>query len=351
MMNSRTVRRLALAVSTAAMAFTVAACGDNSSTSSGGSASGGGSGKLTELSVQMFPQTMGTIPLKVARDQGLFKRNGLDVSVSDGAAGPAMVAALAAGKLDGVGIPMFVGMQSVLAGAKIKALVGLVGGGGSVVFVSNRVPKADAAYPGSATALAGRTAAISAPGGFSDRMFRKYVDGAGATLKYQTLPGIAPEVAAMKAGKVDAVNFDLASSYPFVKSGVGHILWDFQKTGPTELQGASTSEVWVSDKFAKENPQAADAFTRSIAQADAWIKDPANREAVRKYFSTITGTDIADKDLDGMIEAIKPAVGEKDVQAYTGFLDKGVQPPSASDLLAPPAPEDQAAVDQLAKTP
>ena len=52
-----------------------------------------------------------------------------------------------------------------------------------------------------------------------------------------------------------------------------------------------------------------------------------------------------------MIEAIKPAVGEKDVQAYTGFLDKGVQPPSASDLLAPPAPEDQAAVDQLAKTP
>jgi ABC-type nitrate/sulfonate/bicarbonate transport system substrate-binding protein len=107
----------------------------------------------------------------------------------------------------------------------------------------------------------------------------------------------------------------------------------------------------VSDKFAQENPKTAEAYARSIAQADAWIKDPANREAVKKYFSAITGTDIADADLDAMIEAIKPAVGEKDVQAYTGFLDKGVQPPSASDLLAPRAPEDQAAVDQLAKTP
>ena len=84
---------------------------------------------------------MGTIPIKVAQDQGIFEKNGLDVSVSDGTAGPTMVSALAAGKVDAVGIPMFVGMQSVLAGAKIKALVGLIGGGGSVVFVSDRVPE------------------------------------------------------------------------------------------------------------------------------------------------------------------------------------------------------------------
>ena len=220
---------------------------------SGGSASSGGS-KVTELSVQAFPDDDGNDSAEGRRGPGHLQEERLDVSVSDGAAGPAMVAALAAGKVDAIGVPMFVGMQSVMAGAKIKALIGLVGGGGSVVMVSNRVPKADATYPESAQVLDGRTAAISAPGGFWTGMFRKYVDGAGATLKYQTLPGVAPEVAAMKAGKVDAVNFDLASSYPFVKSGVGHILWDFQNTGPTELQGASTSEAWVSDKFAKENP-------------------------------------------------------------------------------------------------
>ena len=342
-------RQLALAACIAAMAFAVAACGDDSTSGSGGSASGGGSSKVTKLSFQTFPQTMGTIPIKVAREQGIFEKNGLDVSVSDGAAGPTMVSALAAGKVDAVGIPMFVGMQSLLAGAKIKALVGLIGGGGSVVFVSDGVPESDAPYPESAKALDGKTAAISAPGGFSEKLLKRYVDGAGASLKYATLPGVAPEIAAMKAGKVDVVNFDLASSYPFVKQGVGHVFWDFQTTGPDELRGATTNEVWVSDKFLEANPKAAEAFARSIAQADTWIADPANRAQVGKYFSAIAGGQVADGDLDPMIEAVKPAVGEKDVEVYNGFLDKGAAPLTASALLAPMAPQDETAVKQLAE--
>jgi NitT/TauT family transport system substrate-binding protein len=350
MKQSRASRQLALAASIAAMAITVAACGDHSKSGSGGSASGGsGSAKVTKLSFQTFPQTMGTIPIKVAQEQGIFKKNGLDVSVSDGTAGPTMVSALAAGKVDAVGIPMFVGMQSVLAGAKIKALVGLIGGGGSVVFASDRVPQSDTPYPASAKALDGKTAAISAPGGFSEKLLKRYVDGAGASLKYATLPGVAPEIAAMKAGKVDVVNFDLASSYPFVKQGVGHVFWDFQTTGPDELRGATTNEVWVSDDFLAKNPDAAKAFARSIAQADAWIADPANRAQIGKYFSAIAGGQVADGDLDPMIEAVKPAVGEKDVEVYNGFLDKGAGPLTASALLAPMAPQDETAAKQLAE--
>jgi ABC-type nitrate/sulfonate/bicarbonate transport system substrate-binding protein len=238
-----------------------------------------------------------------------------------------------------------------LTGAFLTAKHGiaalLAGGGGSVVFVSERVPKTDAPYPESAKALDGKTAAIAAPAGFSERMLKRYADGAGASLKYVTLPGVAPEIAAMKAGKVDVVNFDLTSSYNFVKQGIGHVFWDFQTTGPNELRGVTTNEVWVSDKFLEENPQAADAFARSIAQADAWIKDPANRAEVGKYVSEIAGGQVADEDLDPMIEAIKPAVGEKDVEAYNGFLDEGVEPPTANALLAPMAPQDEAAAAQL----
>ena len=162
---SEAAKRLALAASVAGMALAASACGADNDTAN----SGGGSASTTKMSFQTFPQTMGTIPIKVAQEQGIFETNGLEVSVSDGTAGPTMVSALAAGKIDAVGIPMFVGMQSVRAGAKIKALVGLIGGGGSVVFVSERVPKSDAPYPESAKALDGRTAAISAPGGFRRR--------------------------------------------------------------------------------------------------------------------------------------------------------------------------------------
>lgn len=339
MKSHKAANRLVLAVSVAAMALTAGACGDGND---------GGTAGITEMSFQTFPQTMQTVPVKVAQEQGIFKKNGLEVSVSDGTTGPVMLSALAAGKVDAVGIPMFLGMQSVEAGAKVKALVGLVGGGGSVVFVSKRVPQSDAPYPESANALDGRTAAIPAPGGYSDRIFKRYVGGAGASMKYITLAGIAPQIAAMKAGKVDVMNLDLTSSYGFVKQGIGHVLWDFQTTGPDGLRGASTSDVWVSGKFLDENPEAAEAFARSIAQAAAWIKDPANRAEVGKYFSEIARGQVADEALDPMIEAIEPAIRAKDVEVYNGLLDKGAQPLTANALLAPMAPQDQAAAEQLA---
>ena len=105
----------------------------------------------------------------------------------------------------------------------------------------------------------------------------------------------------------------------------------------------------MSDEFLAKNPEAAKAFARSIAQADAWIEDPANRAQVGKYFSEIAGGQVADEDLDPMIEAIKPAVGEKDVEVYNGFLDEGAGPLAASALLAPMAPQDETAAKQLAK--
>jgi NitT/TauT family transport system substrate-binding protein len=337
-------KRLALAASAAAMALAVAACGGDPNASSGG----GGGRQVTEMSFQTFPQTLVGVPVKVAAEQGFFERNGLDVTLSDATGGPAMIAAVAAGQVDAVGIPMFVGIQSRLAGAKIKALVGLVGGGGSVVFVSNRVPETDTPYPESARDLDGRTAAIAAPGGFSERVFQEFVEGAGASLKYQPIPGVAAQIAAMKAGKIDMTNFDIAASYSFAKQGVGRVFWDFQTTGPSELRGVSTSEAWVSEKFVEENPEAAEAFARSIAQADAWLKDPANRDQAGTYFDAVAGTQVADADLEPMIEAMKPAVGQTDVDAYARLLQDGVKAPPASELLAPKAPHDQAAVEQLA---
>jgi hypothetical protein len=57
---------------------------------------------------------------------------------------------------------------------------------------------------------------------------------------------------------------------------------------------------------------------------------------------------VADEDLEPMIEAMKPAVGQTDVDAYARLLQDGVKAPPASELLAPTAPHDPAAVEQLA---
>ncbi|MFI5313815.1 MAG: ABC transporter substrate-binding protein [Candidatus Dormibacteria bacterium] len=341
------VRRFLFAATAAGMAVAVAACG---SSSGGGpssatlAASATNGGKLTKVSVQAFPQTLGDIPIQVAQQQGFFKKNGLDVTLTPGAAGPAMIAAVASGQVDAVGIPMPVGLQSLKAGANVRAAVGLIGGGGSVVFVSSRVPATTAPYPASAKGLQGRTVAISAPGGFSDRMLRYFLGKAGVSANYATLPGVAPETAAMQAGRVDAVNFDLASSYKLQKQGLGRILWDFQTTGPSDLRGVSTNELWVSSSFATQHPQEAQALAKSIAQADAWIK--SNQSQAAKYFTQVAGSPVTGPALAAMVNAMDPVVGTKDIQAYTPLL--GGNPPATSDVVASSAPQDPAAAQTLA---
>ncbi|SER28283.1 ABC transporter substrate-binding protein [Arthrobacter sp. OV608] len=331
---------LTLTVTLAATAVSAAACAPGKDQATANS--------LTAISFQTFPGTMQTIPVKVAQDQGFFKDNGLEVTANDGANGPAMLAALAAGQVDVAGIPMFVGTQALVSGVKAKAVVGLIGGGGTTLFVSDRVAESDAPYPESAKVLEGRTAAIAAPGGFTDRLFKRYVDGAGGPMKYETIPGIPPQIAAMKAGKVDVVHFDLVGAYAAAKQGLGRVLWDFQTTGPEDLIGASTSEAWMSDKFLEEKPEKAKAFARSIAQASAWIKDPANKAEAGKYFSGIAGVEVAEQDLAPMIKAVSPVVGPRDVEVYNGLFPEGTQPLSPSAVLAPMAPQDDAAAEKLA---
>ena len=51
-----------------------------------------------------------------------------------------------------------------------------------------------------------------------------------------------------------------------------------------------------------------------------------------------------------MLAAMRPTISERDVTAYAALLDKGADV-SASTLLAPQAPADEAAVKQLAETP
>ena len=333
----RAIKAVAFASVFAVTTSAAVACGGEETTDGG----------LTPITFQTFPGTVQTIPIKVAQEQGFFKENGLEVSNVDGTNGPAMAAAVAAGQVDVTGLPMFLGMQSIASGAKLKAVVGLSGGGGSVVFVSDRIPQSDSSYPESAEGLDGKTAAIAATGGYSERLLRRYVESAGVSLEYVTLPGFSAQVAATKAGQIDVMNFDLVTAYGLTKKGVGHVLWDFQETGPDEIRGATTTEAWVSDKFLAENPTAAKAFARSIVQADAWIEDPANRDAVSGYFSELAGTEVSGKDLDPMVKIMNPVVSAHDVEIYRGFFDEGTEPPKADAVLAPIAPQDDAAVAEL----
>lgn len=343
----KAITAAAFTVAVVTMASALAGCsgGDGGGTASGGTTPA--DEPLTPITYQTFPQTMQTIPTTVAQEQGFFTENGLEVTFVDGTNGPAMLAAIAAGQVDVAGLPLFLGMQSIVSGAKIKAISGITGPGGAVVFVSDRIEETDAAYPKSAAVLEGKTAAIAAPGGFSERFLKRYIDETGVAMQYATIPGVPAQVAAMKAGQIDAMHADLVTGYSLTQQGIGHILWDFQETGPDELRGATSVDAWVSDAFLAEDPDAAEAFARSIAQAIAWMQDPENGEEVAEYVSAIAGIDVPVDDLGPFITAMSAIVSANDVEVYDGFFDEGTAPLAADDVLAPIAPQDEAAVEKM----
>ena len=287
------------------------------------------------------------MPIKVATDHGFFEENGLQVNASDGATGPAMVAALAAGQVDLAGVPNFVGMQSNVAGANLQVVAGLTGGGGSVLFAGNDIPRPDTDYPESAQALNDAILAAAAPGGFSDRLYTFLIEDAGITgAQITTLAGVPENLAAIQAGRIDVANLDLISSFRGEQEGIGYVLYDFQETGPQEFRGASTNAVWATADFIENNPDVVEAFARSIAQADAWLQDPANAEEARAYFAAVAGADVPDELLEKLLVSMKAIVGPADLEAYAQLLDD----PAAFDpatALSPAVPQDEAALNQL----
>ena len=56
---------------------------------------------------------------------------------------------------------------------------------------------------------------------------------------------------------------------------------------------------------------------------------------------------LSDADLDQMIESLRPTLEDRDVAGYEPLLPEGLTVPPSSDVLAPWAPEDEAAVDEL----
>ncbi len=273
----------------AVIVLALSACSnDPSEASQGGTAS---------VSVSYFTNTLPGLPVEVAQQEGFFKENSLDVTIESGTSAPALLQPVAAGQSDVTIIPASVAAPALGQGSALRAVVAT--GGGSTVVVGDSVDVPDADYPESAQALAGKTIAITAPGGYSDQLFKYIGSDAGVPgMEYVTVAGVAENIAALESGRVDAVNLDPISAIRVQRMGLGEILYDLQQTGPDSLLNVPVAYGWANEEFADD--EASKAFAKSIAQAVEWIRDPANSKAVGEHIKTLLGdqeVDISEQEL------------------------------------------------------
>jgi NitT/TauT family transport system substrate-binding protein len=212
-------------------------------------------------------------PLWIAREQGLFKKYGLDVDLVFIIAGRAT--------------------QAMLAGQVPVSLVGsthvtnVVTGGGDLVMIlglQNTLDYLFVARPTikSAEDLKGKRVAIGTPAGSASLATYVALDHLGLHPRRDNIVllgigGVPERLGALRSGSVEATSLSPEFGQVVVSEGYRVLV----NTGKENIPFQSAGIV-VSRSLMRSNPQMVENLSRAIVEGVAFIHKPANKEIVLK---------------------------------------------------------------------
>jgi NitT/TauT family transport system substrate-binding protein len=260
----------------AALAVSAAGCGG----SSGGAGGDAGTGQKT-ITVASAPNVF-LSALYVAKDDGLFAKEGLKVNIVEVESGNDSIAALASGKAQfaDVGFEDLAEMRkegddSVIMARDILDRVTLtlvmrkdVAARKGVTAAS---PLADRLR-----ALKGLKIGITSPGAPTDTYMRYYLASVGVNperdVQLVALGGGSALLAALEKGQIDAYHLSPPTPYVAAEKGFGVVLIDGPKGEVPDLDRYDYTAFATSRDWAQDNKDTAIAFSRAITAATQKVK-------------------------------------------------------------------------------
>ncbi|HKS19101.1 MAG TPA: ABC transporter substrate-binding protein [Bradyrhizobium sp.] len=265
---------------------------------------------------------MGSLPFKVAQDQGLFEREGIKLQVTQGNDQTAYIQALDK-QFDVVMLVMTTTVQAAAAGADIKVFGGMEALHETIptlLIVSNKPQiqsMSDLAREGGTVALPRVTDLIKWLIEYDVRKKGLSVE----KLNYVGVP-FAEMGDQLRAGRVAAVLGAAGFFEPLLAEGFKAIA-----RYPQEALLASGAKLPLSfahfassASFANKNPQVLAKFQGAIDQASKWIA--ANNDEARKIFADWLGAN-PNTVKNNTIPFYKVNVTEADVAAWLPLLSEG----------------------------
>jgi NitT/TauT family transport system substrate-binding protein len=222
-------------------------------------------------------------PAFVAKNEGFFDRNGLDVDLvlASGGRGAQFLASGACDiNLDSA-TPNITAIQRgsdvVLLGADANTFDFRLVGKSSITGVKG---------------LAGKKLALSSPGAAVDIAGRAMLEQAGLSASDVTIvyiSSLSARLAALQSGSIDAMVISPPIGKVIGSNSADKMIFN--------LKGLHfiLSGTFAKRSYVQANPDVVKAYLRSDVQAIAWLKDPANKAGVLKDVGQVTGfTDSAD---------------------------------------------------------
>lgn len=264
--------RLGMPIAGAAIASLLAAgC-------SAGATSGDG---VTTIKIASAPNVF-LSALYVAQDDGLFADENLKVEVVEVESGNDSIAALASGQAQyaDVGFEDLVELSS--QGEKSVVMVHSILNRVTLTLVmSRKVAESkgvdvNGPVEDRLRALKGVKIGITSPGAPSDTYLRFYLRSVGLNpdrdVEIVPIGGASALLAALEQGQIGAYNLSPPTPYIAEQKGFGRIIVDGPKGEIESLDNFSYTSWGVNREWAKENPEAAAAFSRALTTATKKIK-------------------------------------------------------------------------------
>lgn len=309
-------KRATIAVTAAlAVMTTVAACGSNDGSD------GSGGAKTATMRVTVVPG-IGSLPFRVAQQNGYFKRSGLNVKATEGFDIPSYIGALDR-QFDAVMVTPTYTISAAAAGRPLTAYAGME----SItkgVLTNPMITKDPSLRSLEDVAKRGATVGLLAASDVRKAELAFMLQATGAPAKDIKLVAVPfpDQISQLKAGRVDAAIMAVGFFEPLLKEGY-RVIYE----SPTDLlvkAGSKLPNAYAhfvsSDNFVKKNMKSAKAFQTSIEEGIKWIE--ANPDEARKMFATWVGRDPATVG-DIKFSDWKPKVEASDFVGFIKYMDAG----------------------------
>jgi NitT/TauT family transport system substrate-binding protein len=265
------------ALATAALMVTAAGCGGSSG---GGDDAGAGTQQKT-ITIASAPNVF-LSALYVAKDDGLFAKEGLKVNIVEVESGNDSIAALASGKAQfaDVGFEDLAEMRgegddSVIMAHDILDRVTLTMVMRKEVAQRKGVT-AQSPLPDRLRALKGLKIGITSPGAPTDTYMRYYLGSVGLNperdVQIVPLGGGSSLLAALEKGQIDAYHLSPPTPYVAAEKGFGVVLIDGPKGEVPDLDRFDYTAFATSRQWAEDNKETAVAFSRALNAATQKVK-------------------------------------------------------------------------------
>ena len=292
-------------------------------------------GKGETVRFQDYPG-IGNMLVRTAIANGYCDKHGIKCELQAIPSGPLGAQAMLAGSIDSAFIPAEIMVGAITKGAKMKMVVGGAVANTAQLIESNALPAPNAGkgWPAFMQDLKGRKIGVPARGSLMETTITWMLLKAGLKPDQVTFVAVGGPVTAYGAlvsNQVDAiVMFEPAGSMCIVLKTC-RVIWrgalDQQPAEQYALNGGGANLVFTQE-YLEAHPDAIAAVIAAVKDADAFINNPANFEALMKVaerffkFEMPKGDEVLRASLRTAVEAraYTAAINRNSVKAGLEFL-------------------------------